>query len=110
MRTTTQFHTADFLKLIGACAPPASTSVFDPGYDAITLESHLEQSSHLIATLKISMACWLIANEAVVRRKIALANHYGVITTTGGGPFEIAVAQSQMDNYLDLCADLGVAR
>jgi len=110
MRTNTQVHTDDFLNLIGASTPPPSTCVFDPGYDAITVQSHLEQSSHLIATLKISMACWLIANEAVVRRKVAIANQYGVITTTGGGPFEIAVAQLQLNNYLDLCADVGVTR
>jgi len=110
MRSTGQLHTADFLKTIGVCALPASTSVFDPGYDAVTLQSHLEQSSHLISTLKISMACWLIANEAVVRRKVTIANHYKVITTTGGGPFEIAVAQHKLAYYLDLCADIGVMR
>jgi phosphosulfolactate synthase len=29
---------------------------------------------------------------------------------TGGGPFEIAVAQGQLAAYLDLCADMGVTR
>jgi len=29
---------------------------------------------------------------------------------TGGGPFEIAVAQGGLPAYLDLCADLGVTR
>jgi len=29
---------------------------------------------------------------------------------TGGGPFEIAVAQGQLPAYLDLCADIGVTR
>jgi phosphosulfolactate synthase len=29
---------------------------------------------------------------------------------TGGGPFEIAVAQRELPAYLDLCADLGVTR
>jgi phosphosulfolactate synthase len=110
MGSTRHLHTADFLKMIGVGALPASTSVFDPGYDALTLQGHLEQSSHLIATLKISMACWLIANEAVVRRKISLANRHRLITTTGGGPFEIAVAQQQFASYLDLCADIGVTR
>jgi phosphosulfolactate synthase len=110
MRSSGQFHTADFLKMIGVCALPASTGVLDPGYDVVTLQSHLEQSSHLISVLKISMACWLIANETMVRRKVAIANHHKVICTTGGGPFEIAVAQNQLANYLDLCADIGVTR
>jgi len=105
-----QLHTADFLKMLGVGQLSASTSVLDPGYDVVTLQSHLEQSSHLISVLKISMACWLIANETVVRRKVEIANRHKVITTTGGGPFEIAVAQHQLANYLDICADIGVTR
>jgi phosphosulfolactate synthase len=33
-----------------------------------------------------------------------------VPTVTGGGPFEIAVAQGELPAYLDLCADIGVTR
>lgn len=103
-------HTADYLALIGVAKLPPLTSPFDPGYDPATLESHLEQSAHLMSILKISMACWLIANENVTRRKITVAKLHGVPTVTGGGPFEIAVAQGQLEKYLDLCADIGVAR
>jgi phosphosulfolactate synthase len=103
-------HTTDFLRLIGVPELAPSTSVFDPGYDADALAAHLEQSSHLISILKISMACWLIAKEDVTRRKIADATRFKVSTVTGGGPFEIAVAQGQLPAYLDLCADLGVRR
>ena len=105
-----QYHTDEFLELIGVSRVPRSTSVFDPGYDLITLEGHLEQSSHLMSILKISMACWLIADEDVTRRKIAAATDWNVPTVTGGGPFEIAVAQGQWPAYLDLCADIGVTR
>ena len=110
MSLTGQYHTDEFLKLIGVSDVPRSTSVFDPGYDLITLKGHLEQSSHLISILKISMACWLIADEGVTRRKIAAATARNVPTVTGGGPFEIAVAQGQWPAYLDLCADIGVTR
>src|SRR5215468_3815380 len=82
-------HTRDYLRLIGVPELPPRTSPFDPGYDPVTLESHLEQSSHLFATLKISMACWMVANEAATRRKVAAAQRYSVTTVTGGGPFEI---------------------
>src|SRR2546427_5564512 len=34
-------------------------SPFDPGYDPVTLESHLAQSGHLMSRLKLSMASWL---------------------------------------------------
>src|SRR5207253_10013177 len=85
-------------------------SPFDPGYDPVTVESHLEQSAHLMATLKISMACWMIADEAATRRKIAAARAHNVPTVTGGGPFEVAVAQGQLEAYLDLCAGLGITR
>jgi len=100
----------DFLTRIGVADLPRSTSAIDPGYDPITLEAHLRQSGHLISALKISMACWLIANEDSTRAKIASARACNVATVTGGGPFEIAVAQGQLPAYLDLCADIGVTR
>ncbi len=100
--------TREYLRLIGVADLPPLTSPFDPGYDPVTLEGHLEQSAHLMATLKISMACWQIANEAATRRKLAAARAHNVPTVTGGGPFEVAVAQRQLEAYLDLCADLGV--
>jgi phosphosulfolactate synthase len=52
----------------------------------------------------------MVAREETTRKKIAAARHYGVPTVTGGGPFEIAVAQGQLPAYLDLCADIGVTR
>jgi phosphosulfolactate synthase len=103
-------HTAAFLRRIGVPELEPATSPFDPGYDPVTLEAHLAQSAHLMSTLKISMACWLIADESATRRKIAAARRHGVATVTGGGPFEVAVAQEQLPAYLDLCADLGVTR
>jgi len=103
-------HTHDYLKLIGVLELPPLTSPFDPGYDPSTLESHLEQSSHLMAILKVSMACWMVANEDATRRKVGSARKYRVPTVTGGGPFEIAVAQDRLPAYLDLCADIGFTR
>ena len=103
-------HTADYLRLIGVPELPPLTSPFDPGYDLTTFESHLDQSSHQMSIVKISMACWMVANEAITRRKIVAACTRGVPTVTGGGPFEIAVAQERLPAYLDLCADIGVTR
>jgi phosphosulfolactate synthase len=105
-----KYHTADYLRRIGVPPIPPCLSPFDPGYDPQTLEGHLEQSSHLIAILKLSMACWLVASEGATRRKIAAAKKHNVPTVTGGGPFEIAVAQGELPAYLDLCADIGVTR
>src|ERR1700745_574007 len=105
-----KFQTQDFLRLIGVATLPPCTSPFDPGYDPATLESHLDQSASLMSILKISMACWLIADEQATRRKITADRKSGVPTVTGGGPFEIAVAQDQLTAYLDLCADVGVTR
>jgi phosphosulfolactate synthase len=105
-----QFHSIDYLRRIGVREIPPSTSPFDPGYDPLTLEGHLEQSAHLMSILKISMACWIIAEERATRRKVAAARLHRVRTVTGGGPFEIAVAQGQLPAYLDLCADIGVTR
>jgi phosphosulfolactate synthase len=102
--------TREYLRLIGVPDLPPLTSPFDPGYDLSTLESHLDQSAHLMASLKISMACWLVADEGVTRRKIAAAQAHKVATVTGGGPFEIALAQGQLPAYLELCAEVGVTR
>ncbi len=103
-------NTADYLRIIGVQQLPPRTSPFDPGYDPLTLEGHLAQSSHLMTRLKISMVCWMIANEASTRLKIANARLHGVPTVTGGGPFEVAVAQGALEPYLDLCAEIGVDR
>ena len=102
--------TREYLQLIGVPDLAPRTSPFDPGYDPATVLSHLEQSAHLMASLKISMACWLIADERATRRKIDAARAHNVPAVTGGGPFEVAAAQGQLEAYLDLCADLGIAR
>lgn len=101
-------HTREYLAMIGVGEMPARTSPFDPGYDPATLISHLEQSAHLISSLKISMACWLVANETATRAKVQAARKLNVPVCTGGGPFEIAVAFGKLPDFLDLCADIGV--
>jgi len=105
-----KLHTSEYLRAIGVPELPPLTSPFDPGYDPATFESHLDQSSHLMSILKISMACWMVAKEASTRRKLLAAKKFNVPTVTGGGPFEIAVAQGRLPEYLDLCADIGVTR
>jgi phosphosulfolactate synthase len=109
-RTMERFHTRDYLTIIGVSEIPARTSPFDPGYDPLAVEAHLEQSAHLMSSLKISMACWMVADERATRRKFAAAQRHHVPAVTGGGPFEIAVAQGQLPLYLDLCADVGASR
>src|SRR5215467_14888147 len=94
-------NTRTYLELIGVAKVPPRTSPFDPGYDPATLESHLEQSSHLISILKVSMACWQVAKESATQKKIAAAKKNKVPTVTGGGPFEVAVAQGELLAYLD---------
>jgi phosphosulfolactate synthase len=105
-----RLHTNEYLKSIGVPEIRPSTSPFDPGYDLLTLSGHLEQSHHLMSILKISMACWMIANEDVTRQKIVTAQKYRVQTSTGGGPFEVAYVQGKLQQYLDLVADFGFTR
>jgi phosphosulfolactate synthase len=102
--------TQAFLSALGVRDLPALTSPFDPGYAPSEIESHLAQSGHLMATLKLSMACWQIADEAASRAKIAAAHAAGVEVTTGGGPFEVAVARGLLTEYLELCAEMGFDR
>ena len=103
-------HTADFLHRIGVRDLPPLISPFDPGYDPNTLEGHLKQSAHLYSSLKVSMACWMIAREDCTLKKIAAARRENVPVVMGGGPFEIAVAQNELPYYLDLCASVGATR
>lgn len=103
-------HTADYLRMIGVPDMAPKSSPFDPGYDPVTLESHLEQSHHLISVLKISMACWQVAQESATRRKIRAARRLRIPVCTGGGPFEVAVYFGVLPKFLDLCANLGVNR
>lgn len=103
-------RTSQLLDRIGVQHLGRLTSPFDPGYDPLTVGSHLEQSGHLMADLKLSMACWMVASESATAKKIASAVRHDVPILTGGGPFEIATAQGQLPAYLDLCADLGINR
>jgi phosphosulfolactate synthase len=101
---------ARYLEAIGVRETPRATCPFDPGYDAGTLEGHMEQSGHLLGSVKISMACWMVAAEHVSRRKIAAVTRLGIPAVAGGGPFEVAVAQRALPAYLELCADMGITR
>src|SRR5260221_13725704 len=102
--------TEQYLNRIGVRDTPRATCPFDPGYDPVTVEAHMEQSGHLIGTVKISMACWMVAEEAATRRKIQAVTRLGIPAVAGGGPFETAVAQRALPAYLDLCADVGITR
>jgi phosphosulfolactate synthase len=100
----------EYLKSIGVPELGPRTSPFDPGYDPVTLEAHLDQSHHLISSLKISMACWQIAQPEATLRKIRAARKHRLVVCTGGGPFEVAAHFGRLEAYLDLCATLGFTR
>ncbi len=102
--------TAEYLDRLGARSFGPRTCPLDPGYDPDSVVSHLEQSGHLMVSLKLSTAGWLIAREQSTRRKFAAARACGVATVTGGTPFEIAVYQGMLPEYMDLCAELGADR
>lgn len=103
-------HTGDYLKIIGVRELSPKTSPFDPGYDPITLISHLEQSSHLISTLKISMACWQIARESATVKKVDAARKHDLSVCTGGGPFEVAATFGKIPEFMDLCTAMRFTR
>ncbi|RJQ84712.1 MAG: hypothetical protein C4519_04445 [Desulfobacteraceae bacterium] len=100
----------EYLRSIGVPDMPPRTSPFDPGYDPHTLISHLEQSAHLISVLKVSMACWQVANETATRIKIDAARRLNLNVCTGGGPFEVAATFDKLPDFLDLCAGMRFTR
>lgn len=102
--------THQFVRALGVPELPAATSAFDPGYDPATVIAHLEQSGKLLSRLKLSMATWLIADEQATLRKIDAAHRLGVPLVTGGGPFEIAKERGCLDDFMALCASLGIER
>ena len=99
-----------YLNGVGARVVPRATCPFDPGYDPLTVEGHLWQSGHLMATLKLSMACWILGRADSARRKVEAARRAGIPVVAGGGPFEIAAAHGVLPAYLDLCAEVGFTR
>lgn len=99
-----------YLDALGVRRLPPRVCPLDPGYDPESVVSHLRQSGHLMASLKISTAGWLIADPEATRRKFSAAREQGVATVTGGTPFEVAVHRGLLPEYLDLCADFGAAR
>jgi len=109
-RTKGAQSTHAFVRSLGVPDLAPHTSPFDPGYDVATLVSHLEQSHHLISRLKLSMACWMIADEGATRDKIAAAHRLGVPLVTGGGPFEIAEDRGRLESFFELVASLGIDR
>ena len=100
----------DLVRALGVPDLPARTSAFDPGYDPVTVRSHLEQSGRLLSRLKLSMATWLIADEAATRSKIEAARRLEVPLVTGGGPYEIAAARGCLEAFVELCASLRIQR
>lgn len=102
--------THEFVRSLGVPDLGPHTSPFDPGYDVVTVVSHLDQSGHLMSRLKISMACWLIASETATLEKVAAARRLEVPLVTGGGPFEIAQDRGKLDEFLELVASLGIDR
>jgi phosphosulfolactate synthase len=63
-----------------------------------------------MSVLKISMACWQVAQEASTRRKVKAARAFGVPVCTGGGPFEVAATFGVLPQFFDLCAEIGATR
>jgi phosphosulfolactate synthase len=107
-RSATLFES--YLSGVGAQVIAKATCPFDPGYDPLTVEGHLWQSGHLMATLKLSMACWILGRADSARRKVDAARRAGIPVVAGGGPFEIAAAHDVLPAYLDLCAEVGFTR
>ncbi len=101
---------AEYLDAIGVPHLAGKTMAFDPGYDVNTVIGHLQQSGHLMSSLKLSMACWQVCSEQSTRKKIEAAKALGVPVCTGGGPFEVAAACNKLPQYFDLCQDLGFNR
>jgi phosphosulfolactate synthase len=97
-----------YLAELGAPTLGARTVPFDPGYDPETVVSHLRQSSHLMAALKLSMTCWQIAAPEATMTKIEAARALGVPLVAGGATFEIAVQRGTLGSYFELCAALGI--
>ena len=99
-----------FVRSLGVPDLAPHISPFDPGYDVQTVVSHLEQSHHMISRLKLSMACWLIADESATMAKIAAAKRLRVPLVTGGGPFEIAEDRGRLEAFYELVSGLGIDR
>ena len=100
----------EYLAALGVSNPRPSTVAFDPGYDQLTLEGHIKQSSHLLYVVKLSMATWQLADQASVAYKLKAIRDAGILIISGGGPFEVAASFDFILEYLDLCKNTGFDR
>lgn len=105
-----RFHSAELLRTLGIPQIPPLTAVIDTGFDPLTVESHLNQSGHLMATMKISSAGWLIADENSLRQKVSAAQRYNVPISMGSDVFVLSQSKGRIDEFLDLCADIGISK
>lgn len=53
-------HSLEYMQAIGVADIPPLTCPFDPGYDPLTVESHIEQSPHLMASTVSNSARYLL--------------------------------------------------
>lgn len=85
------------------------TIVSDKTIPFKTLEDHLEISSDIIDYAKFADHVGMVARfpESFVRRKLQLYKKYRISTFPGGVPFELAVLQNQVYNYLDRVKEIG---
>lgn len=97
-----------YLHQLGVPDLPPRSVPFDPGNDPVNVISHLGQSGHLMAALKLSMTCWQVAAPEATAAKIAAARDSDVPLVAGGATFEIAVQHDRLQSYFELCAAIGI--
>ncbi|MBI2428669.1 MAG: phosphosulfolactate synthase [Ignavibacteriales bacterium] len=105
-----RFHSAELMRTLGVLQVPPLTAVLDTGFDPLTVESHLTQSGHLMSMMKMASAGWLIADENALRQKVSAAQRYNVPVVMGNDIFVLSQAKGRVDDFLELCADIGVSR
>ncbi len=87
--------------------PPLSSPA-DMNSDPATLDAHLQQSSHLISMLRMSLGPWIVASEVSRERKIGVLKRYSLPTVAVDMPQGIAFSKGRMLEYMELCAGYGI--
>ncbi|MEW5798540.1 MAG: phosphosulfolactate synthase [Bacteroidota bacterium] len=104
-----RFHSVELMRILGIPQVPPLTGVIDTGFDPLTVESHLSQSAHLISMMKIAYPGWLIAEENSLRQKVSAAQRYNVPVTMGTEIFVLSQSKGRMEDFFELCADIGIS-
>jgi phosphosulfolactate synthase (CoM biosynthesis protein A) len=99
-------------RILGAVSDVAlgRSSVIDLGLGPRTVEDFASLAGPVLTEWKLCASTWFLADRRSLEQKIAALRSCDVTVIAGGTPGEIAAARDTWEEYVALCAELGITR